>query len=112
MPRKPFRGSHLVVPGETSRTVAGELDVIRRISVNEGVRRERQRIEIAANKNPVLQHRFVRPEIYGVSNRAMFAKGHIELAAPIEATKSIETGSIEIVEQFRRFLALRATVID
>jgi len=50
MPGEPFGRSHLVVPGETSRTVGGELNVIRRVSVDEGVRVIRQRLEIAAGK--------------------------------------------------------------
>ena len=109
---QPLRGAHLIVPAKPSRAVGGELDVIGWICVDEILRLDRQFIEIAAGKRPILQQGLEPGKVPSISNRLVLAKWHVEFSALIEAAESVEASPVEIVEELRRLRALRLTVFD
>ncbi len=109
---QPLRGAHLIVPAKPSRAVGCELDVIGRISVDEILRTNRQRFNIAIGKSPVFKNRLELRKVVGVSDRLVTPKWHIEFAALIEAAESVEASPVEIVEELRRLGALQFAVSD
>jgi len=110
MLRQQLGRSHLIVPIKAAGAVGGELDVVRRIGVDECVRFDLQCIEIATGKKPVLQNPRVVREVFRVGYRSVSAERDIKLTTTIEATETIEAGAIEIVEELRRLRRLRLAV--
>ena len=110
-PPLPLRGqplcrTNLVVPGKTAGSVACELDVVRRIRINEIVRRNGQRGNVVAGESPVLEDPRESRKVCGISYGLVSAKWNIECAALIKPAKPVEASAIEIVKELRRLRRL------
>ena len=112
MRRQALRRAHLIVPAKTSGAVGSELDIVGRIGIDEISRLDREIIEIATGKDPVFQDLLEPGKVSKVSNRLVLAKGHVEFTALVEATESVETSAVEIIEKLRGFSALRLAILD
>ena len=60
----------------------------------------------------MLKGRYVGQEVFCVVNRTIGAKWYVEFSAPVEATKAIKAGAIEIVEKLRSFGRRRSLGVD
>ena len=63
VPRKIFSDARLIVPGEAALRIGGELDVVRRVGVDEIVRCRREFGEVDARELPVANPCGIRREV-------------------------------------------------
>lgn len=112
MRRQAFSRAHLIVPAKTSGAVGGELDVVWRISVDEILRRDLERLEIHARKDPALQNGLELGKVPRVSDRFMLAEWHVEFAALIKTAEPIKAGPVQVVKKLRGFRTLPFPVFD
>lgn len=106
MPRQQLRRPFLIAPREAASCVLGELNVVRRIRIDEIAGAKRERFDITAHKCPTSERLAVGRKVALVTDPRVSPERHVEKPASIEAAQSIEPCSIQIVEERRRFLAL------
>ncbi len=94
----------LISPGETALRVLGELDIIRRVGVDEVVGPERERAKVASVQRPAGKQTPIGQEISAVANGCVAAIRRVERALTVEAAQPVVAGAIEVVEKFRCFL--------
>src|SRR5271170_944439 len=90
---------HLIVPAKILLRVAGELNVVGRIGIDEVVLLEFNRIEVAALEVPSRERRHVFREVGYVIDLPVTAKRHVEFTTAIEPAQSVVAGAIQIVEK-------------
>src|ERR1700675_4222348 len=112
MCRQPFRRAHLIRPTETTRAVSCELNVVRRICVNEILGFDQQPGDIGAGKSPIANDCAQRRKIARVVDRFVTSKGRVECAALIKAAKAVKAGAVQVVEDLRGFGSLKFSGSD
>src|SRR5215213_7985498 len=109
---QPLRSAPLIVHRKPAGAVSRELDVIRRVGVNEILSFDLHLLDIDVREFPLLERLRVLREVRGVIDRFVSSERNIKFAALIEAAKSVEARPIQIIEQFRRFIASRPAVLN
>ena len=106
MPCEPPGRAHLVIPGESALRVVREIHVVRRISIDEIRSLEWNRFKVAHGEIPGPKHRAIAREVPRIRDLLVRAERHVEPAGSVEAAQAVVAGSIQKVEQARRFGAL------
>src|SRR5262252_8654017 len=103
MRRKRLRRTHLIVPGKTALRVGREVDVVRRIRIDEVVRLKCQDPEIAGRELPRGEGVTVRVEASRVVDLLVLPEWRVELAVAIEPAEPVVRRPVHVVEEFRGF---------
>src|SRR5919106_4755013 len=101
-------GALLIIPRESSSTVRRELDVVRRICVDEIIRLGLKCRHVVIRELPLPERLRVLRKVGRVINLLVSAKRNVELAAFVEATQAVEARAIQIIEQLGSFATLCA----
>src|SRR5439155_25000198 len=101
---------NLIRPVKPFFRVLSELDVVRRIRVDEIIIANRHGGEISAEKFPRCESRTIRGEIGRVCDSFVFAEGNIEFAAAVEPTEPVISRAVQIVEECCRFTSAVAAL--
>src|SRR6185437_4148231 len=107
MRREEPRGAHLIIPRKAAGTVRRELYIIRRIRIHEISSAQLKLLDVNIAKFPLPEHGRIIREVARVVDRLVRPEGHVEIAAFVETTKTIEARAVQIVEQLRAFFRVR-----
>src|SRR6266478_1505453 len=111
MASQPLRRPHLLIPPEHLLGVLGELDVIRRVGIDEIIRAQGNRLKIEIHEVPTPKELLELEEVSLVGDLRVPSEGDIKSALPIEPTQTVVAGAVQIVEQPGNFLGVSSAVM-
>ncbi len=110
VPGEPFGGSHLLLPAETLFRITRELNVIRRIRVDEVIGLKCDCFKVGVHKIPIRKALTIGSEVPRVRDVRVPTEGHVKTAPAIEPAQPVVAGPIEVIEKRRRFLACGSSI--
>src|SRR5690349_4288672 len=100
---EPLSRPHLLFPPESFLGIVGELDIIRRISVNKITATQRHRFEVTTGEPPFLKNLPIAAKVPGIVDPLVITKGDIEFSASIKSAQSIIPRSVQVIKKGRSF---------
>lgn len=113
---KPFHEALLVRPMKAARRVLGEVDIIRRVSVDEITRLRSQVREVSQGELPGREQGRELGEVAPIVDDLIPSEGDVEVALLVEAAEPVEASTVEVVEELCGFgrlgLLLRDELVE
>src|SRR5712692_507679 len=101
MRREPLGEPHLLRPSELLLRILRELDVVRRVGIDEIALANREALEVARTELPVREHAAIGAEVGSVTDSLVTPERDVELPFAVEAAKPVVACAVQIVEKRR-----------
>src|SRR5579863_5930851 len=109
---QPFRRPYLLVPAISLARVLGELDVVRRVRINEIVGLDCNFGKIRIAETPSTENLAIGGEVAHIPDTGVAPERHVETPAAIEAAEPVISGSIQVIEKRRGLFCIRMARVD